>query len=313
MSSQPRIVVLDGHTLNPGDLSWRTLENLGAVTVHPRTSPDEVLSRSDGAEILLTNKTPLTPATLENLPVVRYIGVLATGINIVDVAAARQHGITVSNVPAYGTASVAQHVFALLLELTQRTGHHAQTVREGRWALNPDWCYWDGALVELHGLTLGIIGAGRIGRALGELGRAFGMTVLYATRNGGHTELECVLRASDVVSLHCPLSPETRGLINRETLSWMKPTAFLVNTGRGPLVDESALAIALNSGQLAGAGLDVVSAEPPIGGNPLFTARNCIVTSHLAWATTAARERLLRIAVENVSGFLRGSPQNVVN
>ncbi len=309
----PRIIVLDGHALNPGDLSWAPLQTLGDCVLHDRTPASEIVPRSQGAQVLLTNKTPLTAATLAQLPGLRYVGVLATGYNIVDVTAARQAGIPVANVPAYGTASVAQHTFALLLELTQRTGHHAATVRDGRWTGSADWSYWDEPLIELEGLTLGIVGAGRIGQAVARIGEAFGMRVEFAARAGGRAELEKVLRHSDVVSLHCPLTDDTRGLINATTLSWMKPTALLLNTSRGPLIDEAALADALNAGRLAGAGLDVLSTEPPPGGNPLFTARHCLITPHLAWGTTAARARLLQVATDNVRAFLSGRPQNVVN
>lgn len=309
----PRIVVLDGYTLNPGDLSWSALEALGPLTVHDRTPPADIVARAAGAPIVLTNKTPLSAATLAQLPDLRFIGVLATGYNVVDVAAARARGVPVSNVPAYGTRSVAQHVFALLLELTQHVGHHAASVRDGRWAQCPDFTYWETPLLELDGLTLGLVGAGRIGQAVAELGRAFGLRVQFATRRGGRAELEQVLRTSDVVSLHCPLTDDTRGLINAATLALMKPTAFLINTSRGPLIDEPALAAALNSGQLAGAGLDVLSTEPPPAGHPLFSARNCLITPHLAWATTAARRRLMQVAVDNVRAFLAGTPQNVVN
>lgn len=313
MSHRPRIVVLDGHTTNPGDLSWAALEQLGELTVHPRTSAADVVPRAQEAEIVLLNKIPFTAETLAQLPRLRLIGVLATGHNIVDSAAARARGITVCNIPAYGTHSVAQHAFALLLELTQRTGHHAQSVRDGGWARSPDWSYWHGTLIELAGLTLGIVGAGRIGRATGRIGEAFGMQVRGVTRAGGRAELEAVLRASDVVSLHCPLTPETRQLIDATTLAWMKPTAFLINTGRGGLIDEPALAQALRAGRIAGAGLDVLTAEPPPADHPLIAAPNCIVTPHLAWATLAARRRLLAIVVENVRAWIAGQPQNVVN
>lgn len=313
MNPRPRIVVLDGHTLNPGDLSWDELSALGDCTVHARTAPAEVAEHSRGAAVLLTNKTPLPAAVIAALPDLRYIGVLATGYNVVDTAAARARGIPVTNVPAYGTASVAQHTFALLLELTNRTGHHAATVREGRWSAQPDFCYWDGSLVELAGLTLGIVGQGRIGAAVAALGRAFGMDVRVATRAGGRTELEAVLRAADVVTLHCPLTPDTKHLINAETLAWLKPTAFLLNTSRGPLIDEAALAAALAAGRLAGAGLDVLSVEPPPADHPLLTAPRCLITPHLAWGAVAARTRLMRTAVENVRAWLAGRPQNVVN
>jgi glycerate dehydrogenase len=313
MANPTRIVVLDGHTTNPGDLSWSALEQLGKLTVYPRSGPAEVVPRSKDAEVLLINKVPLSAETMAQLPRLRLIGVLATGHNIVDSAAARTRGIPVCNIPAYGTSSVAQHAFALLLELTQRTGHHAQTVREGRWVKSPDWSYWDGRLIELAGLTLAIVGAGRIGHAVAKIGEAFGMNVRYATRAGGRAELESVVRASDVISLHCPLTPDTKQLINTTTIAWMKPTAFLINTGRGALIDEAALADALRARRIAGAGLDVLSTEPPSKDNPLLAAPNCIITPHLAWATLAARRRLLEIAVENVRAFLAGKPQNVVN
>jgi glycerate dehydrogenase len=314
------IVVLDGFTLNPGDLSWSELESLGPCKVYDRTTADELATRAGAAEILLTNKTELTREQILRLPQLRYIGVLATGTNIVDLEAARARQIPVTNVPAYGTRSVAQTTFALLLELTQRTGNHADGVRKGRWTRSIDWCYWDGSLIELDGLTMGIIGFGRIGHAVGELANAFGMKVLVYTPSdkplppfARPAALETVFRASDVLSLHCPLTPQTRGLINAERLSWMKPTAFLLNTSRGLLIDEVALAHALNCGRIAGAGLDVLSSEPPAGNNPLLTANNCIITPHLAWATRAARERLMKIAVENVRAFLNGKLQNVVN
>jgi len=314
------IVVLDGFTLNPGDLSWSELESLGPCKVYDRTSAAELQGRAAAAEILLTNKTELTREQILGLPQLRYIGVLATGTNIVDLEAAREKQIPVTNVPAYGTRSVAQAIFALLLELTQRTGHHAESVRKGRWTRSVDWCYWDGSLIELDGLTMGIVGFGRIGRVVGELATAFGMKVLVYTPSdkplppfARSATLETVVRESDVLSLHCPLTPQTRGLINAERLAWMKRTAFLLNTSRGLLIDEVALADVLNSGKIAGAGLDVLSSEPPASNNPLLTANNCIITPHLAWATRAARERLMKVAMENVRAFLSGQPQNVVN
>jgi len=254
-----KIVVLDGHTLNPGDLSWATLEAIGPCEIHPRTPATEIVAWSREADVLLTNKTPVTATTLSQLDRLRYVGVLATGYNVVDVAAARARRVSVTNVPDYSTRSVAQHVFALLLELAQKTGLHGQSVREGRWAKSADFCYWEAPLIELDGLTLGIIGAGRIGQAVADLGRAFGMNVLFATRRGGAAELAQVLRASDVVSLHCPLTPETREIINAATLAVMKPTAYLINTARGALINEADLAAALNAGRIAGAGLDVLS------------------------------------------------------
>ena len=314
------IVVLDGYTLSPGDLSWDELQSLGACAIHDRTLPAEVGLRGAAADILLTNKTELTGGHMQNLPRLRYIGVLATGTNVVDLAAARARGIPVTNVPTYGTKSVAQMTFALLLELAHHTGHHARTVRDGRWTRSADWCYWDFPLIELDGLTLGVVGLGRIGKAVAELGMAFGMKVLAcdptakaATPLIRLVELDALFRESDIVSLHCPLTPQTAHLVNAQRLALMKPTAFLLNTSRGPLVEDQALADALNSGRIAGAAMDVLSKEPPSADNPLLTAENCIITPHLAWATRAARSRLMKIAVENVRAFLQGKPQNVVN
>ncbi len=315
------IVVLDGFTLNPGDLTWAGLTALGTCAIHDRSSAGEVVARAAGADMVLTNKTVLTREQIQQLPQLKYIGVLATGFNIVDVAAARERAIPVANIPAYGTKSVAQMTLALLLELTQRVGHHAQTVRDGRWTTSPDFCYWDHSLVELDGLTLGIIGYGRIGRAVGELARAFGMKVLRASRTAlpepaaavPSVGLDSLFSSCDVISLHCPLTPETKHLVNAARLGLMKPSAFLLNTSRGPLIDESALADALNSGRIAGAALDVLAIEPPSADNPLLRAHNCLVTPHISWATRSARARLLRTAIENVRAFLSGQPQNVVN
>ena len=316
-----KIVVLDGFTLNPGDLDWAGLRALGDCEIHDRTAPDGIVPRAADAEIILTNKTVLNRATLAALPKLKYIGVLATGINVVDAVAARERGIPVTNVPDYGTRSVAQLTFALLLELAHHAGHHAQTVREGRWSRCADFCYWDFPLLELDGLTMGLVGFGRIGRAVSQLAAAFGMKVLVHSRCAPENlppgvrfvGLEELFRSSDVVSLHCPLTPETKQLVNVERLAWMKPTAFLINTSRGPLVDEAALADALNAGKISGAALDVLSVEPPPASNPLLTAKNCLITPHLAWATRAARSRLMRIAVANVAAFLAGTPENVVN
>lgn len=319
-----KIVVLDGYALNPGDLSWQALEALGDCTIYERTPKDLVVERA-AAEILLTNKVVLGPEQLAELPQLRYIGVLATGYNVIDVEAARRHNVTVTNVPAYSTASVAQMVFALLLELTQQVGHHARLVREGRWSASADFCFWDRPLVELEGLTLGIVGFGAIGRRVARLGRAFGMEVLVHTahpekyrqteegRQARFVGLDDLFRASDAVSLHCPLTEETRELVDARRLELMKPSAFLINTGRGPLVDEAALAAALNAGRIAGAGLDVLTAEPPPAGNPLLQAANCCITPHIAWATRAARQRLMATAVGNLRAFLAGDPQNVVS
>ncbi|MEW6303115.1 MAG: D-2-hydroxyacid dehydrogenase [Verrucomicrobiota bacterium] len=315
-----KIVVLDGHTLNPGDLSWDELKSLGECVIYERTPTEQVVARAAGAEIVLTNKTIVNREAILALRHLRWIGVLATGYNIVDVEAARERGIPVANVPNYGTRSVAQMTLALLLELTQHVGHHAQTVREGRWNRSPHFCYWDHPLVELDGLTLGIVGAGRIGRAVADLGRAFGMKVMgYSRSRPGvvdgieYVDLEKLFRASDVVSLHCPLTPETKHIVNAQRLSWMKTTAFLLNTSRGPLIDEAALAFALNEGRIAGAGLDVLAVEPPVADNPLIGAKNCLITPHIAWATKSARSRLLNTAVDNLKVFLAGKARNVVN
>ncbi|MEO6740586.1 MAG: D-2-hydroxyacid dehydrogenase [Chthoniobacteraceae bacterium] len=316
---RPRIVVLDGHTLNPGDLDWHAIEALGDLTVHARTASAEIIARAAGAEILLTNKTPITAETIAALPALRFIGILATGFNVVDTTAAAARGIPVCNVPGYGTASVAQHVFALLLELTQRTGHHAQTVREGRWSACPDFCYWDFPLVELASRTLGIVGYGSIGEAVARIGMAFGMKIIASARRPRSVDdvqffpTDEVFRRADAVTLHCPLTEETRGLVNAARISTMKPGAFLINTGRGPLVVEQELADALNSGRIAGAALDVLSVEPPQNGNPLFNAKNCIITPHIAWATHSSRARLMETVAENIRAFIAGKPQNVVN
>jgi glycerate dehydrogenase len=315
------IVVLDGFTLNPGDLSWAEFQKLGSCQVYDRTPTDQVVERAREAEVVLTNKTPVTREHISKLPKLRYIGVLATGFNIVDVQAARERKVPVTNVPAYGTHAVAQMTFALLLELTQHAGHHAQTVAEGRWTRCPDFCYWDFPLIELHGLILGIVGFGRIGEAVTRLGAAFGMNILVSTprpRPVDHLQvafvsLEEIFRQSDVVSLHCPLTDQTRHLVNAERLKLMKPSAFLINTSRGPLIEEAALAEALNGGRLAGAGLDVLSVEPPPASNPLLKAKNCLITPHIAWATFSARQRLLETALMNLRKFLEGQSQNVVN
>ena len=316
-----KIVVLDGYTLNPGDLTWKDLETLGRCTVYDRTPAELTVERANGAEIVLTNKTVLSADIIGRLEQLQYIGVLATGYNIVDVEAARKRGIPVANVPTYGTESVAQMIFAHLLNLAQHVAHHAETVRAGRWSACPDFCYWDTPLIELQGLTMGIIGLGRIGRAVARLARAFGMKVIaYDVTTPSPLpegckmmELDDIFRRADVVSLHCPLTPQTDCLVNKERLALMKPTAFLINTSRGPLIDEQALAEALNDGKIAGAGLDVVVTEPPVPDNPLLKAKNCYITPHIAWATRAARKRLLQVSVQNIATFLDGRPQNVVN
>lgn len=314
-------MVLDGLTANPGDLSWQPLQALGPCTVLDRTGQADVVAAAAQAEIVLTNKTPLTAATLAALPKLRLISVLATGVNVVDVAAATAQGITVCNVPAYSTPGVAQAVFALLLELTNRTGHLDRCVHEGRWSACDDFCFWDDTLVELAGLTLGIVGYGAIGAAVAAVGRAFGMRILANRRDaegpiaegGNYVPLEQLFAESDVVSLHCPLTPLTAGLVNAAQLARMKPTAYLINTARGGLVQEQDLADALNAGRIAGAGLDVLSLEPPPADHPLLSARHCVITPHVAWATRAARERLIACSAANVAAYLAGRPQNVVS
>jgi glycerate dehydrogenase len=312
------ITVLDGHTTNPGDLSWEALEALGETTVYDRTPPGLVVERARGASIVLTNKTRLPAEVLAQLPGLRYVGVLATGYDVVDVEAAAERGVVVCNVPAYSTESVAQIVWAHVLNLASDVAGRSDDVRAGGWSGQPDFAYWTASPLELHGLTLGVVGYGRIGSAVARIGRAFGMRVLaYAPRPKQAEGVEFVgldrlFAESDVVTLHCPLTPETRGLVDAERLAAMKPSAYLINTGRGPLVDEAALEEALRTGQIAGAGLDVLSQEPPPEGHPLLSAPNCVITPHIAWASKAARERLLGTAVANVAAFLGGKPQNVV-
>jgi glycerate dehydrogenase len=307
-----KITVLDGYCLNTGDLSWDPLRAFGEVEVFDRTPADQAVERAAGAAIVLTNKTPLPAAALDQLPDLRYIGVLATGYNVIDIEAAKRNGIVVSNVPTYGTASVAQFVFALLLELCHHVQLHADSVRAGEWTASPDWCFSKSPLVELEGKTMGIIGYGRIGRHTARIAEAFGMSVLWWDRPPGLSSLEQLLSGSDVISLHVPLSEETREMIDKRTLALMKPSAILINTSRGPLIQEADLAEALNSGRIAGAALDVLSMEPPPPGNPLLSARNCLITPHMAWATTEARSRLMSAVIENVAAFLSGRPKNVV-
>jgi glycerate dehydrogenase len=316
-----KIVVLDGHALNPGDLSWKALQELGEVDVFPRTEEHLIFERAHKAAIVLTNKTPLTALTIQALPRLRYIGVLATGYNVVDLGMAKARNLTVTNVPTYGTMSVAQFTLALLLELCHQTGFHSQLVRDGEWSRSPNWSLPRAPLVELYGKRLGIVGLGRIGRQFGSIAHALGMHIIaYSPRHANAPQwngfrwcsLRELLAEADVVSLHCPLAPETRQLINAETLALMKRGSFLINTSRGQLIAENDLAAALNSGLIAGAALDVVSLEPPTPDNPLFSAINCIITPHIAWATRDARERLMEAAVQNVAAFLAGKPQNVV-
>jgi glycerate dehydrogenase len=315
-----KITVLDGYCLNTGDLSWDPLRAFGEVEVFDRTPADQAVERAAGSAIVLTNKTPLPAAALDELPDLRYIGVLATGYNVIDVEAAKRKGIVVSNVPTYGTASVAQFVFALLLEQCHHVQLHADSVRAGEWTRSPDWCFSKSPLIELEGKTMGIVGYGRIGRQTARIAEAFGMRVLWWDRLPSLSSANCqrvptlepLLSESDVVSLHVPLSAETHEMIDKRTLALMKPSAILINTSRGPLIHESDLAEALNSGRIAGAALDVLSMEPPPLDNPLLTARNCLITPHMAWATTEARRRLMSAVIENVTAFLSGQPKNVI-
>ena len=316
------LVVLDGYALNPGDLSWKALEKIVNLKVYDRTPSDLVVERSQGAELILTNKTPLTAASISQLTLLRYIGVMATGYNIVDVQAAKERKILVTNIPTYGTASVAQFAFALLLELCHNVRIHSDAVRSGAWSRSADWCFWLSPLKELAGKVMGIVGFGRIGRQVAKIADAFGMEILAFDSIQGEppplnhfswVSLEELLQKADVVTLHCPLFPDTEGMINTERLRLMKPTSFLINSSRGPLVKAQDLADALNTGVIAGAGLDVLSIEPPQENNPLLSAKNCLITPHIAWATLEARSRLMDVAVSNVAAFLQGRPQNVVN
>lgn len=313
-----KIVVLDGYGLNPGDLSWEAMQSLGELQVYNRTSPSELLGRAKGAEVLITNKTVITAKDMDALPQLKYIGVLATGYNVVDIEAARSKEIVVTNIPAYSTRSVAQMVFAHLLNITQRVGYYAKENRQGRWATNADFCYWDTPLIELDGKRMGIIGFGNTGQATAAIAIALGMKVcVYSSKPQfmlpqgiQRMGLDELFRECDVVSLHCPLTDNTKELVNAARLSTMKPTAILINTSRGPLVNEHDLADALNNGVIAAAGLDVLSTEPPCKDNPLLTARNCFITPHIAWATKEARIRLMDIAVNNLKGYIKG---NIIN
>lgn len=316
------IVVLDGHTLNPGDNPWTAVEAFGDLKVYDRTGAEKIIERARPADIILTNKTPLTAETLEQLPNLKFISVLATGFNVVDVQAARGRNIPVSNVPVYGTDSVAQFVFALLLELCHHVGEHTKAVKDGQWSTNPDFCFWNTPLVELVGKTMGLVGFGRIGRRVGALANAFGMKVLaYDAILGDDPDfspfqwgsLEEVFSSSDVVSLHCPQTSENAGFVNQGLLGQMQSHAFFINTARGGLVNESDLAEALNTGTLAGAAVDVVSTEPIRPDNPLLAAENCLITPHMAWATLSARKRLMGTTAENIRAFIQGHPINAVN
>ena len=319
-----KIVVLDGYTENPGDLSWTELEKLGQLTVYDRTAYEEsplIAQRIGNAEIIVTNKTPISQQTLEQCPNLKLIAVLATGYNVIDCAAARKKGISVVNVPTYGTASVSQYSIALLLEICHHIGHHDQSVHAGNWANNADWCYWDYPLIELEGKTMGIIGFGRIGQAEGRIARALGMRVLaydlYPSDSGraigAYVDLDTLYRQSDVISLHCNLTPENTRMINKDSIAKMKDGVILINNARGQLIDEQDVADALNSGKLAAAGLDVVYTEPIREDNPLLKAKNCIITPHISWAPKESRQRIMDITAENIRAFLAGRPQNVVN
>jgi len=314
------IVILDGYTLNPGDQNWAPVNALGKVTVYDRSSPDQIIERAIDADAVLVNKVILNESVLSQLPKLRYIGVCATGYNNIDINSTNKYGIVVTNVKAYGPASVAQHTFALLLALVNHIELHSQSVRNGDWAASEDFCYWKTPLVELAGKTIGLVGLGDIGSQVAKIASAFGMKVIAYRKNPEQTHntdiemvsMETLFKQSDVISLHCPLTEETKDLINAERLLWMKPTAYLLNTGRGPLINEEDLANALKNKTIAGAGLDVLSCEPPRTDNPLITAPNCVITPHIAWASFEARKRLLQMVADNLSAFMEGEATNVV-
>lgn len=316
-----KIVVLDGYTLNPGDLNWDGFEALGELTVYDRTPADKIVERIGDAEIVILNKTPLTADTLAACPNIRYIGVLATGYNVVDIDAAKAKGIPVCNIPTYGTAAVAQMTFALLLEICHHVGEHAEAVQKGDWTNNVDWCFWNHPLIELAGKTIGIIGFGRIGQNTAQIAKAFGMNVLaydeYPNDSGRalaeYVSLDELLAGSDVISLHCPLLPSTQGIVNKDSIAKMKDGVIILNTSRGPLIVEQDLREALESGKVAAAGVDVVSVEPIPADNPLMGAKNIFITPHIAWAPKESRSRLMDIAVENLKQYIGGNPVNVVN
>lgn len=316
-----KIVILDGYTENPGDLSWEAVEALGEVTVYDRTPKEMIVERIGDAQAVITNKTPMTRQTLDNCPSIRYIGVLATGYNVVDTGAAKEKGIPVTNIPTYGTTAVAQMVFALLLEVCHHVGAHSQAVKDGAWSRNPDWCFWNYPLIELAGKTMGIIGFGRIGQAAGKIAKAFGMEVLAydqypndaGRQIGEYVSLDELYARSDVISLHCPLFPETTGMINKESIAKMKKGVIIINTSRGPLIVEEDLAEALHEGKVYAAACDVVSTEPIRPENPLLGCYNSILTPHIAWAPKESRSRLMDIAAQNLKAFIDGAPVNVVN
>lgn len=314
-----KIVVLDGYTLNPGDLSWEGIEKLGDLVVYNRTPPEKTLERAKGATAIFTNKVIISREIIRQLPDLKFIGILATGINTVDTVAANETGIITTNIPAYSTVSVAQTVFAHILHFTQHVAAHAQSVADGDWANSIDFCYHITPQIELKGKTLGIIGFGQIGQEVAKIGLAFGMNIIFNNRSKKETDiparqvdLNTLYAESDVISINCPLTEENRGFINKTAIEKMKRSAFLVNTGRGPLINEQALADALNNDRIAGAGLDVLSTEPPKADNPLPATKNCWITPHIGWATTESRRRLMKIATRNLRAFIEGDPQNVV-
>lgn len=315
------IVVLDGYTLNPGDLSWAELEKLGNCRIYERTAPGDVLARARDADILIINKVVIGAEEIKHLPNLKYIGLCSTGYNVVDIEAAAERSIPVTNVPAYSTLSVAQMTFAHILNLCHHVAGHSDSVKNGNWSKSPDFCFWNFPLVELQNLTLGIIGFGRIGQNVAVIAEKFGMQILYydvseptaISANFQKADIDTIFHESDILSLHCPLTPDTEHIVNKKRLALMKQTAFLINTSRGQLIDEKALADALNSGRIAGAGLDVLSTEPPAPDNPLLAAKNCYITPHIAWATKAARQRLMNTVVDNLRAFLNGKTVNRVN
>lgn len=315
------IVVLDGYTLNPGDITWEGMEKLGNLTVYDRTSADKIVERIGSAEIVFTNKTKISKETFEACPNIKFVGVLATGYNVVDVVTAKEKGIPVTNIPTYGTDAVGQFAIGLLLEICHHIAHHDKAVHDGRWENNDDWCFWDYSLIELAGKTMGIIGFGRIGQTTGRVAKALGMKVIafdeYPNDEGEklaeYVSLDILFSKSDVIALHCPLFPSTEGIINKDNIAKMKDGVIILNNSRGPLIVEQDLADALNSGKVYAAGVDVVSTEPIKGDNPLLTAKNCVITPHISWAPKESRQRLMNIAVDNLEAFLKESPKNVVN
>jgi len=316
-----KIVILDGYTENPGDLSWEGFKKQGELTVYDRTSEDKIIERIGDADIIITNKTPVTAETLSACPGIKYIGVLATGYNVIDVGAAKERGVIVTNIPAYGTEAVGQFTIALLLEICHRIGHHDQAVKSKKWQNSPDFCFWDYPLIRLTGKTIGMVGFGRIGQNAGQIAKALGLYVIAydekQTESGReiaeYVSLDALLRQSDIISLHCPLFPSTEGMINKDSIAKMKEGVIILNTSRGPLIVEQDLADALASGKVYAAGVDVVSVEPIKADNPLLTAKNCIITPHIAWAPKESRQILMDIAVDNLKAFVAGTPQNVVS